>query len=67
MSRRFLFLNLSPIKIPYFITLADGLKVENTGVGQVSLLASLNLDSILLIPGNLFNIISISKLTPPPS
>lgn len=58
-----LFSNLSSTKSPHFITLADGSKVQAAGVGRISPLPSLNLDSVLLVPGSPFNLLSISKLT----
>ena len=57
-----LFSSLSPPKIPHFITLADGSRVATTGIGHVSP-TSLSLNSVLLIPGCPFNIISLSQLT----
>ena len=58
-----LFSNLSSTKNTHFITLADGSKVQATGVGKISPLPSLDLDSVLLVPGTPFNLLSISKLT----
>nr|KYP76032.1 Retrovirus-related Pol polyprotein from transposon TNT 1-94 [Cajanus cajan] len=58
-----LFPNLSSPKTPHHITLADGSKVQATGIGQISPLPSLPLKSVLLVPGCPFNLISISKLT----
>jgi len=58
-----LFSSLSPPKIPHFITLADGSRVTATGIGHVSPTSSLSLNSVLLIPGCPFNIISLSQLT----
>ncbi|RZB80784.1 hypothetical protein D0Y65_030482 [Glycine soja] len=58
-----LFSSLSPPKIPHFITLADGSRVAATGIGHVSPTSSLSLNSVLLIPGCPFNIISLSQLT----
>jgi len=57
-----LFSKLSTPKYPHYITVADGSKVEATGVGQVSPIPSLSLSSVLLIPNCPFNLISISKL-----
>nr|KYP49899.1 hypothetical protein KK1_028398 [Cajanus cajan] len=58
-----LFPNLSSPKTPHHITLADGSKVQVTGIGQISPLPSLPLKSVLLVPGYPFNLNSISKLT----
>ena len=58
-----IFSELSPPKYPYYITVADGSKVEATSVGKVSPIPSLSLSSVLLIPNCPFNLISISKLT----
>jgi len=57
-----LFSSLSPPKIPHFITIADGSRVAATGISHVSP-TSLSLNSVLLIPGCPFNIISLSQLT----
>ena len=58
-----LFSSLSPPKIPHFITLADGSRVAATRISHVSPTSSLSLNSVLLIPGCPFNIISLSQLT----
>ena len=57
-----LFSSLSPPKISHFITLADGSRVATTGIDHVSPTSSLSLNSVLLIPGCPFNIISLSQL-----
>lgn len=55
-----LFSELSPPKYQHYITVADGSKVETTGVGRVSPIPSLSLSSVLLIPNCPFNLVSIS-------
>ena len=45
------------------ITLADGSRVAATRIGHVSPTSFLSLNSVLLIPGCPFNIISLSQLT----
>lgn len=57
------FSNLSSPKTTHHVTLANGSKVQATGVGQTSPLPTLPLSSVLLVPGCAFNLISISKLT----
>lgn len=58
-----LFLKLSQPKIPHCVTLANGSKVKATGIGQTTPFPSLNLNSVLLIPGCPFNLVSVSQLT----
>jgi len=55
--------NLSLPNIPHNITLANGSKVQVTGIVEVSPLPSLSLNYVLFVPGCPFNSISISKLT----
>ena len=55
--------NLSPLKIPHNITVANGSNAQVTGIGQASPLPSLSLNYVLFVPGSPFNLISISKLT----
>lgn len=57
------FSELSLLKYPYYITVADGSKVEATGVGRVSLIPSLSLCYVLLIPNCPVNLIFIRKLS----
>ena len=58
-----LFSSLSSPKFPHLITLANGDKVASKGVGQISVSASLNLESVLFVPNCPFNLISLSQLT----
>nr|KYP49834.1 hypothetical protein KK1_028429 [Cajanus cajan] len=58
-----LFHSLSSPKTPHHITLADGSKVQATGIGQISPTPSLPLKYVLLVPRCPFNLIFISKLT----
>ncbi|CAH9114384.1 unnamed protein product [Cuscuta europaea] len=58
-----LFSKLSQPKSAHHVTLADGSKVKAIGVGQATLHPSLSLNSVLLIPGCPFNLVSVSQLT----
>jgi len=55
--------NLSPPKIPDYITLANGSKAHIIGIGQASPLPSQSLNYVLFVPSCSFNLISMSKLT----
>lgn len=58
-----LFSKISQPTTAHHITLADGSKTKASGIGQATLLPSLSLDSVLLVPDCPFNLVSVSRLT----
>ena len=45
------------------ITMANGSKVSSHGIGIIHLFPSLPIDNVLYVPGSLFNLLSVSRLT----
>jgi len=45
------------------VTMANGHRVPSHGVGIINLFSSLSIDDVLYVPGSLFKLLSISRLT----
>jgi len=58
-----LFSSLSSTNLLPSVTLADGSRVSSHGVGTFKLFPSLTIGNVLYVPGSLFNLLSISRLT----
>lgn len=61
-SNKTLLFNITPLPVPYLVSLPNGYKVKVTCTGALNLLPSLTLHHVLYIPTFHHNLISLSKL-----
>nr|XP_018633230.1 uncharacterized protein LOC108948510 [Nicotiana tomentosiformis] len=61
-SNKNLLFNITPLLVPYLVSLPNGYKVKVTCTGSLTLLPSFTLHHVLYIPTFHYNLISVSKL-----
>ncbi|XP_019255114.1 PREDICTED: uncharacterized protein LOC109233701 [Nicotiana attenuata] len=60
-SNKDLLFNITPLPVPYLVSLPNGYKVKVTCTGSLTMLPSFTLHSVLYIPSFHYNLISVSK------
>ncbi|XP_009629312.1 uncharacterized protein [Nicotiana tomentosiformis] len=61
-SNKDLLFNITPLPVPYLVSLPNGYKVKVTCIGSLTLLPYFTLHNILYIPFFHYNLISVSKV-----
>jgi len=62
-GNKYFFSSLSTTGYLPLVTMTNGYRVPSHGVGTINFFPSLSIDNVLYVPGSLFNLLSISRLT----